>query len=82
MLITRQNQKGGPKLKSCPIDIDEKSGNFGYKIGYCDGCNEPLLIRTLDLREILDYFGMAGEFKTQSIREKIIHWLGGEIIEK
>ena len=84
MFITRQNAKGGPRLKICPIDVDERTGNFGYRIGYCSGCNEPLMIRTVELREVLEYFGVSGseKLKHESLRERIVHILGGEILEK
>lgn len=53
MLFTRNNRLGGPELTKFPIDEDEETGIWGIKLGYCKGCNEPLLIRTIDASVIL-----------------------------
>ena len=78
MLITRQNLNGGPKLKSCPLVIDENSGTLMHKLGYCANCNEPLGIRTVDLKEVLEVFGFGEGYKL-SLRERVIKLLGGKI---
>ena len=94
MFITKANPKGGRPLTCFPISEDPKTGFLGYKIGYCQcGCNEPLLIRTIDLREIVDRFAVSQEiydilyakkefgisvFKRQ-VREKLIKLLGGSV---
>lgn len=53
MLLTRKNALGGPELRKFPIEEDEETGLWGIKIGYCKGCNEPLLMRTIDASAIL-----------------------------
>ena len=68
MLMTRQNLKQGRPLQGFPIHADEVSGRFGYKLGYCSHCNEPILIRTLDAREFSDRFGISDHiFKTKFV---------------
>lgn len=63
MFISRQNAKGGVPLKGYPLDTDPKSGYMGYKIGYCGcGCNEPLFIRTVDLNDVVNRFGVTIEY--------------------
>lgn len=60
MLITKQNPKGGPELKVHTIQLDESTGVYGYPLGYCPcGCGERLLVRTLDMREMVDKFGWS-----------------------
>lgn len=60
MVITRQNGNGGPALKGFPIEEDPDTGILGYKVGYCPcPCNKPLLIRTVDVRQVMDKFGMS-----------------------
>lgn len=62
VIITKQNPRGGPEIKSYRLSEDPNTGVLGYKIGYCPcGCGEPLLIRTLDLREIIAHFGFSME---------------------
>jgi hypothetical protein len=89
VIITRQNPKGGPALKSYTIAEDPDSGTLGYRIGYCDcGCQRPLFIRTLEIREMLEIFGYAvdrydsvfARLKPKvSIRHRIIKMLGGKV---
>lgn len=82
MLITRQNSKGGPKIQNFPIDEDKNTGMFGYKIGYCEGCNEPILLRTIDLREIFMRFGVDKyEVPKETFREWVIKRLGGQVVD-
>jgi len=62
MLLTRANPNGGRPLTGFPIAEDEKTGAYGYKIGYCPcGCNEEILIRTIDVRQVVSYFGIGME---------------------
>lgn len=80
MLITRQNLNGGPKLKTCPLVYDESTGSLMHKVGYCNGCNEPLGIRTVDLKEVMEVFGLSfGQNYKLSLRERVIKFLGGKI---
>jgi hypothetical protein len=88
MIITKQNPNGGPTLKSYPIREDKETGVLGYHVGYCPcGCNEPLLIRTVDIREVVNRFGMTLNEHDQvfqrlepkkPLRQKIIEFLGGK----
>lgn len=89
MLITFQNAKGGPELHKFPLC--EENGVMGYKVGYCSNCNNQLLFRTIDMGKILAYFKFSEDeylhIRTQfhrrpSLKEKVIHLLGGEILEK
>lgn len=60
MIVTKQNPNGGPMLKMYPIDEDPETGVLGYKVGYCPcGCNQPLLLRTVDVRDIVNRFGWS-----------------------
>ena len=91
MLITRQNPKGGPTLRGFPIEEDDDTGVLGYKVGYCPcGCGKPLLIRTLDVRAVMEKFGYSMDqydsalFKLKRkystpLRERIIKFLGGKV---
>jgi hypothetical protein len=89
MIITRQNPKGGPALKGYPIEEDPRTGILGYKIGYCScGCREPLLMRIVDVRDIVEKFiGCVDEYNSiiqklrrkEPLRNKIIAFLGGRV---
>lgn len=88
VIISRQNMKGGPALKGYPLDEDPDTGQLGHKLGYCPGCNNPLLIRTLDMRDIVAKFGTTineyeGIFKRLKpktpFRHKVIRLLGGKV---
>jgi len=59
MFLTRKNLKGGRRLVDFPICEDEKTLQFGFKIGYCEGCNEPLLVRISDSLEIANHLGAS-----------------------
>ncbi len=83
--ITRQHPRGARPLTGYPIDTEPQSGKLGYKIGYrtC-GCKEPLFIRTLELNEVLEYFGYSQESHERvrvspitKIKKRIIKALGG-----
>lgn len=87
MVITKQNPKGGPMLKSYTIQEDEETGVYGYPLGYCD-CGQRLLIRTLDMRDICNRFGWSlTEYEEAKkrlqpkppFRHRIIKFLGGKI---
>lgn len=85
MFITRQHPSGARPLKGYPIDADPQTGKLGYKVGYCPcGCKEPLFIRTIELREVLNYFGYSEESHQKKrlspitkIKKRIINALGG-----
>jgi hypothetical protein len=70
MFVTRANPNGGRPLSSYPLDEDKRSGNLGYKIGYCAGCGEPVLIRTIDVAEIVDRFGLSDQFYRKKFLSK------------
>lgn len=84
MFITRQNSKGGRGLIG--YKLADFHGTLGYKIGYCECCNEPIGIKQIDLRDIVDFFGLTemkykrlvDKFRPrQTLREWLIKWLGG-----
>lgn len=86
MMISRKNLRGGRRLEGFPLV--EEQGLLGYKVGYCEGCNEPIVIRTIDVREVVDNFGVSDDvyrrsfnlFKDrQPMKHRVIHWLGGEV---
>jgi hypothetical protein len=91
MLLTRQNPSGGPSLKGYPIEADPDTDVLGYKVGYCGcGCKKPILIRTLDVRQVLEKFGYSLDqydtsfFKLKRkykdpLRNRIIKFLGGKV---
>lgn len=83
-MISRKNLKAGRKLKSFPLE--EVNGSLGYKIGYCEGCNETILLRTIDAREILAHLHYSEEAYSKllndlkpkfSIKKRFIKWLVG-----
>jgi len=86
MLLSRQNLKGGRMLKGYPLE--EENGVLGRKLGYCGRCNESILVRTTDAKEILAYFAV-GEEEYQKLlkklrpkihwKERLIKWLGGYV---
>jgi hypothetical protein len=72
------------------MHTDEESGLLDYKIGYCPcGCKEPLLVRRVELREIVDCFGLSDDFygppekeaclPYQSMKKKLVESLGGTL---
>lgn len=83
MLITRKNLRGGRHLKTFPLV--QENGLLGYQIGYCGcGCNEKLLLRTLDTQEILAHlFSSQKEYKKlierlapkTSFKTRVARWL-------
>lgn len=89
MVITKQNQNGGPTLKGFPIEEDPTTGLLGYKIGFCPcGCNEPLYMRSVDVRQIVNKFGLTlGEYDQmllkikpkEPLKHKVIRFLGGKV---
>lgn len=82
MLISRANMKGGRPLRGFPFDEDPKTGLLGYKVGYCSGCNEPIMIRSVELRDVVDHFGRIvddRENKKVSLREWLVKKLGGRL---
>lgn len=89
MLITRKNCRGGRHLKTFPLVSD--NGVLGYQIGYCAcGCNERLLLRTIDAQELLAHlFSRQKEYKKLiqkltpkiSFSKRLIKWLIGRLGE-
>lgn len=89
MLITRKHTFAGKPLTRFPLE--EENGLLGYKVGYCPGCNEPLLLRTVDAQYILarlyhstkEYEKLLNELKPKfSFKQKFIKWLIGLLGEK
>ncbi len=86
MILSRKNAIGGKRLTKCPLE--EENGVLGYKLGYCGHCNEPILVRTIDAREILALLWI-GEDDVKSLLKKLrpkINWrewlitrLGGSV---
>ena len=89
MILSRQHPKGGPVLKGYPLEEDPATGVLGHKVGYCPcGCMEPLLIRTVDLREVVAKFGRSLEeherwykrLKPKTpLKHRMIRFLGGRV---
>jgi len=89
MIITRANPSGGRPLRGYPLCEDPDTGLLGYKVGYCGcGCDQPLLIRTVDVRQIVDKFGGGlSDYQRwydklkpkQSLKHLIIKALGGRV---
>lgn len=88
MLMTRKNLKGGRMLTAFPL-VSE-GGLLGYKLGYCAGCNEPILIRTIDVQDILAHlFYSQKQHKkliakltpTVSFKKRLIKWVIGKLGE-
>jgi len=87
MIIERKNLKGGRPLTDFPIEEDLQSGRLGRKIGYCAGCNEPLLIPMSVLREIGDKlvfskYDIIEKRPRIPFKHRLIKRLGGEPKEK
>jgi len=78
MIITRKNALGGRPISKFPIGVDPDSGYYGYKIGYCQRCNNPLYMRSIDVGDIMGYFGERDKPKTP-FKHKLIKWLGGSV---
>lgn len=73
MFLARQNPKGARPLQGYPLDEDSETGQWGYKIGYCTcGCKQPILIRTTDLSDVVDAFGLSANY---TLREESKPWL-------
>lgn len=86
MMLTRKNLKGGRELGPKSFPLEEIDGRLGYKLGYCEGCNEPILIRTTDTREMLAHFHYSEEAYKKllndlkpkfSFKKRFIKWLVG-----
>lgn len=50
MILSRQNLKGGRKVAGFPLR--EEEGRLGYFLGYCEGCNQSMLLCMQD-RDLL-----------------------------
>ena len=80
MIISRANKNGGPRLKGFPYGEDPHTGYRGYRVGYCDGCNNPLFIRTLEVKEMMGEFGCSHtnwepEAIKVPLRKRMAGWL-------
>lgn len=90
MMISRKNLKAGRGLTGFPLHTEERTGTLGYKLGYCEGCNEAICLRTIDTQEVLAYlFHSAKQYKNLiqkltpkiSFRLRFIKWLVGRLGE-
>lgn len=88
MILTRKNLLGGRELKSFPLV--EENGMLGYKLGYYEGCNEPVLLKTTDCQEILAHlFSSQKSYKTllsrleikEPLKRRLIRWVIGKLGE-
>lgn len=88
MLLTRKHLRAGRALTGFPLC--EEDGLLGYKLGYCKGCNESILIRTSDSQEILAYlFRSQKQYKKlinrlapkYPFKRRFIRWLVGKLEE-
>lgn len=70
MLISRKNAKGGRFLQRYPLVHD--NGALGYKIGYCSGCNEPIVMKIGDTEEVIQAFDYARNIRDRSLLKKLI----------
>src|SRR6266481_6189860 len=70
MLLTRKNLRAGQRLQSnsFPIEIDEKTMLTGYKLGYCDRCNDPIIVQLREAREIAENFHGSITFYFETIK--------------
>lgn len=87
MLLTRKNQVSGPELKKFRITEDRQTGIWGIKIGYCSGCNDPVIISHLDTGVIvskLAYDLEEYEKMLESIRRYRDFWsfIGNWLVDK
>lgn len=89
-MITRKNLKGGRRLTNFPLVTEERAGTLGYKLGYCEGCNEPLCIKLGDVQEVLAHLFysqkqhkhlIAKLMPKISFRRRFIKWLIGRLGE-
>jgi hypothetical protein len=92
MYLSRKNQRGGRKLTSFPIR--EEAGKLGYLLGYCDNCNEQLLMALQERDELIATFHCSDE-TYQKIKKIltpkfslwhrglrwVVKWLNGKMIE-
>lgn len=88
MMLTRKNLLGGRRLKEFPLV--EETGHLGFKLGYCEGCNEPVLVSTLDTQEILAHlFYSQKKYKKllsrleikETFKKRFIKWIIGKLGE-
>lgn len=89
MFLTRRNKFAGRPLAHFPLV--ELDGFLGIKIGYCDHCNEPVLLKKED-KDVI----MAQLWKTEkvykniikklelkdSFKKRLIKWVIGKLGEK
>lgn len=54
MFLTRKNLNGGRRLNGFPIR--EQDGRLGYLLGYCDHCNEMVLMAMQQRDELIATF--------------------------
>lgn len=89
-MLTRKNLKGGRELGAKSYPLEELNGHLGYKLGYCAGCNEPILMRTIDAKEMLAHFHYSEEAYAKllhdlkpkfSFKKRLIKWCIGKLGE-
>lgn len=88
MFLTRKNLNGGRPFTGFPLV--EIEGCIGRKLGYCEHCNEPILVKTIDVKDIMAYFWYTEkEYKNVidllqpkiAVKTRLIKWLVGKLGE-
>lgn len=92
MFLSRKNQNGGRRLTTFPIR--QEDDRLGYLLGYCKGCNEPLLMALQDREDLMAIFYCSDDGLEKikkiltpkfSLGQRIIKWgvkwLNGKIME-
>lgn len=78
MHLLKSNPAGGAPLKTQPFREDKETGCLVRLIGYCPHCKNPVNIRSIDYREMIENFlGITLEELTpkKPIRQRIGEWL-------
>jgi len=92
MFLTRKNKNGGRRMRDFPIR--EQQGRLGYCLGYCDNCNEEILLALQEREEIMAVLRCSDEtYKklkkiltpklsfTQILIKWIAKWINGKLVE-
>ncbi len=71
MIVSRQNFKGGPRLKKFSVCIDPDENCMGFKLGYCSGCGHQLTMRFTEAKEVIEAMngGVKGRFLEWMLRK-------------
>lgn len=89
MILTRQNLKGGKRVKGFPIR--EENGQLGYFLGYCPGCNECVMMCMQDRDLLMATFAYSDKTlkkvrkliePKEDISETFLRWVGERINQK